>query len=291
MSDKINKKIVISAESTIDLPKNILEEFNIYTVPFTVLLGDKARLDGDFDIKEIFDFVFETKKLPKTSAVNEYQYQKHFNKLLKDYEYVIHFTLSSEMSSAYSNACKVSEGLNGRVFVIDSRSLSTGIALLAIYASKLTKVYDDPEKIVQMVKRRIPYDQASFVLSKLDYLYKGGRCNSLQLIASSLLRIRPQIVVDSGKMVDRKKFLGNYDSCVDKYVNTTLEQFPNPDLEEVFITYTTAKDSTVAKVKEKLIKRGFKNIRITHAGATITSHCGEHCLGILYINDGNINYD
>jgi DegV family protein with EDD domain len=285
----MERKIVISAESTIDLPKSMLEEFNIHTVPFTVMLGDKARLDGEFDTKEIFDFVFETKKLPKTSAVNEYQYQKHFTKLLKEYDYVIHFTLSSEMSSAYSNACKVSDKLNGRVFVVDSRSLSTGIALLAIYAAKLSMECDDPEIIVEKVKKRIPYNQASFVLSKLDYLYKGGRCNSLQLLASSLLRIRPQIVVADGKMRDRKKFLGNYDSCVEKYVNVTLELFPNPDLEEVFITYTTAKDSTILKVKEKLIKRGFKNVRITHAGATITSHCGEHCLGILYINDGGNN--
>ena len=141
----MERKIVISAESTIDLPKSMLEEFNIHTVPFTVMLGDKARLDGEFDTKEIFDFVFETKNLPKTSAVNEYQYQKHFAKLLKEYDYVIHFTLSSEMSSAYSNACKVSDKLNGRVFVVDSRSLSTGIALLAIYAAKLSKECSDPE--------------------------------------------------------------------------------------------------------------------------------------------------
>ena len=279
-------KIAISAESTIDMPKEMLREYDIQTLPFTILLGEKAKLDGNIEPKEIFEYVLINKVLPKTSAVNEYQFEEHFKKILKKYDAIIHFSLSSEMSSAYFNACKVADNMEN-VYVIDSRSLSTGIALQAIYASKLVKEGLEASEIVEKVKERIPYTQASFVLSRLDYLYKGGRCNAMQLLGSNLLKIHPQSVVSDGKMDAHKKFRGNMSSVVFKYVEATLEEFNNPDLEEVFITYTTANLDVISDIKNILVERGFKNIHITTAGATISSHCGEHCLGILYMNDGN----
>ena len=105
-------KIAISAESTIDMPKEMLEEYNINTIPFTILLGENAKLDGQFDPKEIFEYVLINKTLPKTSAVNEFQFSEYFNSLLKEYDGIIHISLSSEMSSAYSNACKVASELD-----------------------------------------------------------------------------------------------------------------------------------------------------------------------------------
>lgn len=281
-------KIGITAESTVDLTKELLNKYVIHTVPFTVLLGDEAKLDGEFPTIDIIDYVAKTKKLPKTSAVNESQYEDFFNNLLKEYDYIIHISLSSEISSAYDNACKVAEN-NSKVFVINSKSLSTGIALLAIYASKLTKTNLTPLEIVNKVKKRVDSVQASFILERLDYLYKGGRCSSLALLGANLLGIKPQIIVTKGKMISGKKFRGKWSDAVIKYCEETLKEFNNPDKEEVFITYTTADDIVVEKISELLKSRGFKNINITNAGATITSHCGEHCLGILYINDGGMN--
>lgn len=279
-------RIAISAESTIDLTKELLQQYDIHTTPFTVTLGEKSGLDGEITSEEIISYVSKTNQLPKTSAVNSFQYTEHFEKLLKDYDAVIHFSLSSEMSVACNNARLASEELEN-VYLVDSRSLSTGIALLAIYARKLATKGLSPEEIVAEVSKRIPNNQTSFVLSRLDFLYKGGRCNGLSYLASALLKIRPQIVVKDGKMGPKSKYVGKYDRCIVKYVNDTLETFNTPDLEEVFITYTTATPEEVLTVKKMLVERGFKNIHITTAGATITSHCGENCLGILYLNDGN----
>lgn len=278
-------KIAISAETTIDMPKEMLEEFDIHTVPFTVLLGDDAKLDGDITCTEIIDYVSKTGILPKTSAVNEFQFTEHFGKLLKTYDKVIHFSLSSEMSSAYNNAVAAANKL-GNVHVFDSRSLSTGIALEAIYASKLAARGLDFDEVVEKVGRRIPYVQAGFVLERLDYLYKGGRCSALAYFGANLLKLKPQILVLDGKMSPAKKYRGTIGNVVKFYCNDTLERFNNPDLEEVFITYTTATEEMLENARRALKERGFKKIRETHAGGTITSHCGEHCLGILYINDG-----
>lgn len=278
-------KICISAESTIDLQKNLLDEFDIHTVPFSVLLGETLGLDGVVTPPEIFDYVDRTGVLPKTSAVNQAQFEDYFDELLKEYDAIIHFSLSSDLSSAYQNAVNAAAERKN-VFVIDSMSLSTGIALLAINASKLAKAGKSPEEIVEISKKRIPYDQASFVLATVDYLYKGGRCSALAMLGVQLFRIRPQIVVADGKMRPGKKYAGKQLTCVEQYVKDTLAEFNNPDLSLAFVTHSHATEDMIEAAKSALIKRGFKRVEVTVAGATISSHCGPKCLGILYLNDG-----
>ena len=279
-------RIAISAESTIDLPLDLLNQYDIHTLPFTVLMGDIKALDGNISPEDIFKYVNKNKILPKTSAVNVSEFEEHFNKLLKDYDYIIHFSLSSKISSAYSNAL-IAAGENPNIKIIDSESLSTGIALEAIYASKLVSAGLEFNDIVNHALARISHVQASFILERLDYLYMGGRCNALQLFGANLLKLHPQIIVQNGKMVVGKKYRGKMEANTLRYVLDTLDRFNNPDKELVFITYSTAKAETIEAIKTILKERGFRNIYVTRAGCTISSHCGDGCLGILYINDGD----
>ena len=278
-------KICISAESTIDCPKELLDEFGIKTIPFTVILGQESGLDGVLTPTEIFEYVDKTGVLPKTSAVNKAQFDEYFSNLLKEYDEIIHISLSSEISSACNNAFASASELKG-VHVIDSRSLSTGIALEAIYASQLVKQGLKSEEIIKKIQERIPYNQTSFVLATVDYLYKGGRCSGLAKLGAQVFRIRPQIIMADGKMSPGKKYIGKQIQCVENYVRDTLEQFNNPDLSLVFITHSQATPDMVEAARKQLEAKGFKRIIETTAGATISSHCGPKCLGILFLNDG-----
>ena len=278
-------KVVISVETAADLSKELLEKYDIKTIPFTVFLDGKDYKDGEITCDDIIESVNNTKVLPKTGAINRASYEEYFNNLLKEYDAVIHVSLSSELSSAHDNALAVSKE-HKNVFVIDSRSLSTGIALLALYAKELTKENLSPEEIVRKVEERKNSLSASFILKRVDYLYKGGRCNALVYLGANLLKIRPQIILKDGKMVSGKKYRGNFAHGVEAYLKDVFEEFNTPDLTTAFLTYTTADDDVLNIAKEYLVKMGFKNIYITRAGATITSHCGENCLGVLFINDG-----
>ena len=278
-------KIAISTESTLDLPKELQKQYGINTIPFTVILGDKSGYDGEITPEEIFAYVDETGILPKTAAVNEFQFDKYFTSLLRTHDAVVHISLSSGISSACENAIKAASLLKN-VYVVDSQSLSSGIALLAIYARKLADKGLAPEEIVEKLQKRIPYVQASFVINSLNYLYKGGRCSGVAKFAAALFRIKPQIIVKDGKMSPQKKYHGKCEKCVQEYCEDTLEQFNNPDLSIAFVTHSHATDEMRQIAYEALKKRGFKLIYDTVAQATITSHCGPKTLGILYINDG-----
>ena len=279
-------KIAISAESTIDLTKELLNEFDIQIIPYQIQLGDKDGLDGEITTDEIISFVNEKGVLPKTAAINEYRYTEYFESLLKNYDAVVHFTLSSGLSLACTNAKRAAENLKN-VFVVDTQSLSTGIALLAIHARELANEGLSAKEIYEKCLARVPFVQASFELKRLDYLHKGGRCSGLTLLGANLLKIRPQILVQDGKMIPGKKYRGNYNHVVKSYCQDVLEKYNTPDLSVGFVTYTTADEEVIETAKQYLKDRGFERIYVTRAGATKTSHCGEDTLGILYINDGN----
>lgn len=279
-------KIKITAESTIDLTKELLEEYKISTLPFTVILGDNEYKDGEITSKDIFEFVEENKTLPKTAAINEEQYTEFFTEMKKENDAIVHICLSSKISCAHQNAVAAASKFEN-VYVVDSKSLSTGIALLAIYASKLaSEGVLSAKEIFEKVSARVPSVQASFVIKKLDYLYKGGRCSALALVGSKFLKIRPQILLENGAMGVHKKYMGKMEGAIAKYVDDCIEEFNNPDLSVAFVTYTTATEGMIESAKAALKARGFEKIYETTAGATITSHCGENTLGILYLNDG-----
>ncbi len=276
-------KIVISAESTIDLPKELLDKYNIKTTPFTINLGDELIEDHFGVSKEIFEFVDKSKKLPKTSAVSPDQFKTHFENLKKDYDAIVHVSLSSLISSAYNNACMVAKEMEN-VYVVDSKSLSTGIALLAIKGKDLIDEGKDAKEIFETLQALTPKVEASFVLERLNYLYKGGRCSALALLGANILKIKPQIILSDGRMIVGKKYMGNMTKVVDKYIDDLLDNNPNPILEHVFITHSSPMPEAEKILTEKLENRGFKNIHNTLAGGTISSHCGPNCIGVLFLN-------
>lgn len=279
-------KVAITAESTIDMPKDLLKQYNINTLPFMVILGENEYKDGEITSADIFKFVQEQNVLPKTSAINKESYRNFFEEQLKNSDAVVHLCLSSQISSSCQNAKDVASEMKN-VYVIDTLSLSTGIALLAVYASELAVKGETAQEIYDKVTARVPNVQASFVIERLDYLYKGGRCSALSLFGANLLRLRPQIILKEGRMGAYRKYRGSMDKVVENYCADTLEEFNTPDKKVAFLTYTTATEGMIAAAKKALQEKGFEKIYETTAGATITSHCGEHTLGILYLNDGS----
>ena len=278
-------KIAVSVESTHDLSKELLQKYDIKVIAYQINLGDMTFKDGEYSTEEMFAFVDKYKKLPKTTALNEFEYQEFFEELKKDYEAVIHICLSSGITSSCGNAERAAKNVDN-VFVVDSKSLSTGIGLLAICARELADKGLEPKRIAEILEERRENNQTSFVIERLDYLYKGGRCSSLQLLGANLLRIRPSILLKDGKMGMHRKYRGNMSSVVAKYCNDIAEEFNNPDLTRVFITYTSATPEMVAEARKVCENMGFKEIIETYAGGTVASHCGAHTLGILYFNDG-----
>lgn len=279
--------IKITADSTCDISKEIAEKYGFDLMPLSVSLGEESYYDGVTIFPEdIYKFYEETKSLPKTGARSAYDYEEFFKKYASEDCAVIHFNISESMSSSHNNAVLASKEVPN-VYVVDSKNLSTGTALLMLYAWDLAQEGCAPQEIVEKVTARIPYVQASFVVDNLEFLHRGGRCSATSKIFANMLGIKPVIEVKDGAMGVAKKHMGTLKHCIKRYIKETLQACNNPDKKRLFITHTKVEpeilDLTIELVKSYGI---FEEIIDTTAGCTVTTHCGEGTLGILFINDG-----
>ena len=282
-------KIQITADSTCDLTQELLDRFSIKTIPLTVTLGDQTFLDG-VDIKpdDIYAYFDKTGELPKTGARSPEDYKTFFKQFTDEGYEVVHLSIGSLLSSGFSASQVGASELKG-VYVVDTKTLSSAVGLHAMAAADLVKEGKlTAKEIAEKIGARSDSCQASFIIEKLKFLYKGGRCSRLAVLGANLLRIKPSIQVVNGKNEVGKKYMGNYLNCMEKYLSDTLEKFNTPDTTRVMITYSTATQEMIDLAKKKLTEYGkFKEIMITQAGSVINSHCGRNTLGILYFNDGN----
>lgn len=277
-------KIKITGDSTIDLSSELLEKYNVSTVPLYITMGDNAFRDGvDVSAVDIYDYVKKTGQLPKTAAPSVEDYLIFFTELKKEYETIIHFNISAEFSSAYQNAMIAAQELSG-VYPIDSRNLSTGSALLVIKAYELAEKGVAVEDILNEIKGLTGKVEASFVINSLQYLYKGGRCSGVAALGANVLKLKPCILVEDGKMNVGKKYRGIYNKSLESYIKDKLQGRDDIVLDRIFITHTKCDDETIELAKEIVLEcQPFVEVLETTAGCTITNHCGEGTLGVLFI--------
>ena len=280
-------KIRFTADSTCDMSAAFIERYQVEVIPLTIELDGKYYTDGvDLTPDEIITHVNNGSNLPKTSAINAAEYREVFTRVLKDCDAVIHFNISSDFSSCWQNACMAAEGLN--VWCIDSRNLSSGIALLIAEAADRAEAGMEVAAIAEELKAVAEKLDVSFIVDRLDYLYKGGRCSGLASFFATALKIKPSLLLKEGKIVVGKKYRGTGEKIATQYVDNIFEMYPNPDFKRIFITYT---EGTPREVIDKIKNRvnevhKFENVYETTASSTITCHCGPGTIGILFINDG-----
>ena len=276
--------IKITADSTCDLSAEQLRQHNIDLFPMSITMGSQCLRDGiDVTPDDIYSHVDAGGDICTTSALNIADYTDRFAALSGAYDAVIHINISAEFSSCYQNAVLAAQEFDN-VYVVDSRNLSTGHGHVVLRAAELAESGMAAEDIVKELNAFTHKVDASFILSRLDYMKKGGRCSSVVALGANLLHLRPCIEVVGGKMQVGKKYRGAYDKCVDQYVRDRLAHPENLDLSRIFITHSGVSDSALEAARRAVEDCAhFQEILVTRAGCTVSSHCGPGTLGVLFI--------
>lgn len=281
--------IVITLDSTCDLPNDIISKYNFQIIPLHIVLGNTTYTD-DVDIfpEQIYEFVNKTKTLPKTTAANEAEFIDFFGNLKKKYDAIIHISISSKLSASFNQAQLAAKKYSD-VYVIDGGQLSTGTALLGLTAAEMVLQGKQAEEIVKHVTSLVPNVQTSFVVDSIEYLHKGGRCSMLALLGANILKIHPMLQTINGEIKVVAKFRGKMEKVLKDYFAELKKKYPKPKTDYIFVTYTDCSDEFIKMAIEYAKKEfGAKVVIDCLAHGTITCHCGKGTLGILFINDGPI---
>lgn len=281
------RKVAIIADTTCDLSIELKERYQIKTFPLHIHLGDKEYSDGvDISPDDIYRWSDENKATPKTSAISPAEATDIVEAALKNAESVICFCISDQMSSTGNVLRLAVQELEAeeKVFVIDSKSLSTGIGLQIIEAAIMAEQGMEAKDIVEKIQNITPRVRASFVVDTLTYLHRGGRCSGLAALAGGALKLHPLISVIDGKMLPGKKYRGKMNRVIIEYVKDMEEELKLAKTDRVFITHSGCDEEIIEAVRAELTALNrFEEILVTRAGSVVTSHCGPGTLGVLFI--------
>lgn len=277
-------KIKILSDSTCDLSAEILQKYDISMVPLTIIKDGSAYLDGiNITPAEIYAHVAAGGDLCSTTAPNVGDYEAVFAKYAPNYDGVIHVSISAEFSCSHQNARLAAEDFPN-VRVVDSRNLSTGQGLVVLKACELSKTCQSLDELYDQLVAFTEKVEASFLLDRLEYMVKGGRCSAVAALGANLLGLKPCIEVKNGKMSVVKKYRGTFSKCLGNYIKDRLADRDDLDRGILFVTRTPVSDECLDAVKNAVAQcNSFETTYWTEAGCTISCHCGPSTLGVLFV--------
>ena len=285
----MSEKVLLVSDSTTDLSPELIERYGVKILPLGVTLGEDLYSDGvDIDPDRIYEYYENNGTLPKTSAVNMADFADAFEEYTKEGFSVVCFTISAEMSSTYHNACLAAEEFEN-VHVVDTRNLSTGGGLILAAAGDMVKEGKSASEIAEACRALCGKIDASFIVDDLEFLHKGGRCSAVAAFGANLLQLKPCITVRGGKMGVGKKYRGKFAQVLDKYIAEQLGDASDVELDRIFVTHAGCDEDIYTACVEKVKSIApFKEVCVTRAGCTISSHCGRNTLGVLFIRKNEI---
>lgn len=274
-------RIKIITDSACDMPEELRTSYDIAVVPMHIQKGDEDFLDMmEITPPDVFEYGERTGRLCSTVAPNIAEFSAAFARYSGAYDAVICISIGSRFSSCYQNAAIAAEEyLN--VYVIDSRNLSSGEALIVLEAARLAQSGMAAEDICASLEKSVQHTDSSFLMSRLDYMKKGGRCTSVAALGANLLQLKPCIEVCDGEMRVWKKFRGSMEKALEPYLRERLARYDPDQPFRAILVYRPEDGFLLDGVRSALKAHG--ELWEASYGCTVACHCGPGTVGVMLL--------
>ncbi len=283
-------KYKLVVDSSCDLPLEFYEKYNIGVTDLVINFNERQFLDRkEITASEIITKYKDTGIFPKTSALNIPEIEEMLKRESKDVDHLFYMPISSFISSINNNAHIAVADLNlqEKVTVLDSQSLSSGIALEAMGICEDFKKDLSVDEIIHNHEERVKKISMQFVIQTMEFLHKGGRCSGLTYLLGNKFSIHPIVQLDDGKMNVHSLVRGkDLSKGLSKMAEEFKEQFAKDNIDfsyPIMIPHVTG-DYGVEKIEKELKELVGETILIpVEASGIICCHCGENTVGLAYM--------
>lgn len=281
-------KVQILADSACDLTIKQYDAYNIEMVPLTVHLDNKDYLDGiDIHPKKVYDAMREGSST-KTSQVSPQTFQDLFTKYAQDKKPLVYVAFSSELSGTYQTAKMMEKEVKEQypdadLHVIDSKCASLGYGLVILRVAKLAQEGASVEDIIEQATYHAKNMEHIFTVDDLEYLQRGGRVSKAAAFVGTLLKIKPILHVEDGKLIPLEKIRGSK-RVLSRMVALMEER--GVDFENQTVGISHGDDLEKAEELAAIIKEKWnpKAIAIEYVGSVIGAHSGPGTLALFFLN-------
>ena len=271
-------KIVLVADSTCDLPEELIKKHNIGIVPIAVQIDEQSFLDRvNITAKEVVGFL-ESSKSHVTTSQPPYQYfEDIYQELGEENDSIISIHLSGKLSGTYQAACVASKKnkYHDKIHVIDARTSSVGLGLIVLQAARLIEKSITLNELIERLNHHIKHSKIFVSIPTLEYLIRSGRLDRIKGFFGSLMNLKPVITLnEEGTFEEAAKVVGLHRLC-----EKTLElasQFAEGEKNPHF-AIAHVQDINIANWYQKRLKNRFPNadIFISEGSPALSVHIGR----------------
>lgn len=281
----MNKKVNIIVDSTADITEDVKERMTV--VPLTLHFGDEEYIEGvTIQKKEFYQKLIESDVLPKTSQAVPADFSDIFEKIAAAGESAVVITLSSKLSGTWQSAMIAAREYEDSVYVVDSRSVAIGTAILAKLALRLADEGMEAREIAERLEKEREKICLIAMLDTLEYLKKGGRISAAAAFAGGVLSIKPVVCIRDGEIVILGKARGSKQGnnlLVSEIRKTGGIDFTKP----ILLGYTGLDDTLLQKYIEDskaLWEEGISSLETTMIGSVIGTHAGPGAVAVAFFS-------
>lgn len=276
----------ITVNSTVDVPKEWLEERHVPVIPLKYTIDGETYTDMEgLSAKEFFDKLREG-KMSTTSQVNPEEAAAELEPYIKEGKDILHLGFSSGLSGTLNSMKIAGEMLEekypeAKVIVIDTLCACLGEALLLYKALQQKEKGMSIDELAQWVEENKLHVCHNVTVDDLNHLHRGGRVSKTTAVLGTLVQIKPIIHMDdNGKLQVIGKERGRKKS-LNKIVDMAVEQSKGWDNDIIMITHGDCIDDAEYVAKLVREKMGIDNILINNIGTVIGSHTGPGVVAVF----------
>lgn len=283
----MNVKII--TDSAADLPKEVLEQYQIDVIPLRVYSEDeKEYLDGETLNSSTLFSEMRNGKVFKTSLPSYDRIHSTFLKYAKESIPCIYLAFSSELSGTYQSTVMVKNEIVDEfpafdLEIVDTKCASIGQGLAAVKAAILASEGKSKEEIMNQIHHSINHIEHIFTVDDLQYLVRGGRVSKVAGFVGNLLNIKPILHVEDGKLIPLEKIRGSK-----KVLKRMLEimESRGVNLSNQLIGISHGDDiERATELKNAMSEMfGCKEFIIHSIGSAVGAHAGPGTLAIFFMN-------
>jgi DegV family protein with EDD domain len=274
-------------DSTADFPDAQQRYPNFRIVPLYVRFGDESFKDYvDIAPDRFYERLQSDPELPTTSQPTPGDFLATFEELASRYERILSIQISSTLSGTFASAQSAAEMLGGdAVRVIDSRTVSASIALLAIGVQRRLERGTTDEEIDAFVARYQRDHQLLFTVNTLEYLARGGRIGRAAAFAGTLLNVKPILTIRDGEVIPLKRVRGNAKAFAEFRALFESTSTDSPNL-KVGIAHAAAPERLAALRELVEHVRPHAEIEIAAPlGPVVGTHAGPGTVGFFWYEE------
>lgn len=280
--------VQILADSACDLTEEHYHELNIKMVPLTVHLNDEDYKDSvEISPKKVYDAMRKGAST-KTSQVSPQTFKTVFTEYAEAKQPFIYLAFSSELSGTYQTAKMIEQEVKetypeAKFKIINTKCASIGYGLVVRRAAQLAQENASFNEIIDVATYHAEHMEHIFTVDDLEYLHRGGRVSRTAAFVGSLLRIKPLLHVEDGKLIPLEKIRGSK-----RVLGRMLEVMEErgTDLKNQTIGISHGDDLETAEQLATMIQEQFgtEHIIIEMVGSVIGAHSGPGTIALFFLN-------